>query len=52
VRFDMSDLAPAAFGGTKGVGEWKHLQDFLARPADVAGVTKRLESDAAKAFGS
>jgi ABC-type glycerol-3-phosphate transport system substrate-binding protein len=52
VRFDMSDLAPAAFGGTKGVGEWRHLQDFLARPADVAGVTKRLESDAAKAFGS
>jgi multiple sugar transport system substrate-binding protein/alpha-glucoside transport system substrate-binding protein len=50
VRFDMSDLAPAAFGGTKGVGEWKHLQDFLARPADVAGVAHRLEADAAKAF--
>ncbi|NEE26207.1 extracellular solute-binding protein, partial [Streptomyces sp. SID7982] len=26
-RFDMSDQAPAAFGGTKGTGEWKLLQD-------------------------
>jgi ABC-type glycerol-3-phosphate transport system substrate-binding protein len=51
VRFDMSDLAPAAFGGTKGAGEWKHLQDFLATPTDVAGVARRLEGDAAKAFG-
>ena len=31
-RFDMSDLAPAAFGGTPGQGEWKILQDFLAQP--------------------
>jgi alpha-glucoside transport system substrate-binding protein len=29
-RFDMSDLAPATFGGTPGSGEWKILQDFLA----------------------
>ncbi len=50
VRFDMSDLAPAAFGGTKGSGEWKDLQDFLANPADVAGATKKLEADAAKAY--
>ncbi|KOV07406.1 sugar ABC transporter substrate-binding protein, partial [Streptomyces sp. XY511] len=28
IRFDMSDQAPAAFGGTKGAGEWKLLQDF------------------------
>jgi alpha-glucoside transport system substrate-binding protein len=49
-RFDMSDLAPAAFGGTKGAGEWKQLQDFLKNPADVDGAAKKLEADAAKAF--
>jgi spermidine/putrescine-binding protein len=49
-RFDMSDLAPAAFGGTKGEGEWKDLQDFLQNPADVDGAAKKLEADAAKAF--
>jgi alpha-glucoside transport system substrate-binding protein len=51
VRFDMSDLAPSAFGGTKGAGEWKDLQDFLAAPADLDGATKRLEDNAAKSFG-
>lgn len=51
-RFDMSDQTPAAFGGTKGQGEWKDLQDFLANPADVAGAQQRLEADAAKAFGN
>ncbi|MEU4804685.1 ABC transporter substrate-binding protein [Actinosynnema sp. NPDC023587] len=51
VRFDMSDLAPAAFGGTKGAGEWKALQDFLANPRDVDAAVQRLESEAAKAFG-
>jgi multiple sugar transport system substrate-binding protein/alpha-glucoside transport system substrate-binding protein len=51
-RFDMSDQAPAAFGGTKGQGEWKDLQDFLTKPSDVAGAQARLESDAAKAYGS
>ena len=30
----MSDQAPAAFGGTKGAGEWKLLQDFLRDPSD------------------
>lgn len=50
-RFDMSDQAPAAFGGTKGAGEWKDLQDFLANPKDVAGAQKKLEADAAKAYG-
>ncbi|MQY15742.1 hypothetical protein SRB5_59320 [Streptomyces sp. RB5] len=49
-RFDMSDQAPAAFGGTKGDGEWKALQDFLAKPSDVAGAQKALESEAAAAF--
>ncbi|MGW0821549.1 ABC transporter substrate-binding protein [Streptomyces sp. NPDC002845] len=51
-RFDMSDQAPAAFGGTQGVGEWKHLQDFLANPDDVAGAQRKLEADAAKAYQS
>jgi len=50
VRFDMSDLAPAAFGGTKGAGEWKALQDFLADPASVDATLQRLEAEAAKAF--
>jgi Bacterial extracellular solute-binding protein len=49
-RFDMSDQAPAAFGGTKGIGEWKDLQDFLSHPKDVAGAQKKLEADAAKAY--
>ena len=50
-RFDMSDQAPAAFGGTKGEGEWKDLQDFLANPKDIAGAQRKLEADAAKAYG-
>jgi multiple sugar transport system substrate-binding protein/alpha-glucoside transport system substrate-binding protein len=49
-RFDMSDQAPAAFGGTDGKGEWKDLQDFLARPNDVTGAQAKLEADAAKAY--
>ncbi|MFD7708968.1 ABC transporter substrate-binding protein [Streptomyces sp. NPDC059786] len=49
-RFDMSDQAPAAFGGTQGVGEWKDLQDFLSNPKDVAGTQQKLEADAAKAY--
>jgi alpha-glucoside transport system substrate-binding protein len=51
-RFDMSDQAPASFGGKPGQGEWKDLQDFLKNPADVAGTQAKLESDAAKAFKS
>jgi alpha-glucoside transport system substrate-binding protein len=50
VRFDMSDLAPASFGGTPGQGEWKILQDFLANTSDVNGTAAKLESAAAKAF--
>ncbi|MFF4588915.1 ABC transporter substrate-binding protein [Streptomyces sp. NPDC001388] len=51
-RFDMSDQAPQAFGGTPGKGEWKDLQDFLKNPSDVAGIQKKLESDAAAAYGN
>ncbi|MCF6526362.1 ABC transporter substrate-binding protein [Streptomyces sp. JJ36] len=51
-RFDMSDQAPAAFGGTKGEGEWKALQDFLKKPDDVEGAQRALEDAAAQAFGN
>ncbi|HET7720133.1 MAG TPA: ABC transporter substrate-binding protein, partial [Acidimicrobiales bacterium] len=50
VRFDMSDQAPAAFGGTKGAGEWKILQDFLRDPSDPKGTAAQLETAAAKAY--
>ncbi len=49
-RFDMSDLAPAEFGGTAGQGEWKILQDFLARPSSVDATAEDLERAAARAF--
>ncbi|MCW8102870.1 ABC transporter substrate-binding protein [Streptomyces tauricus] len=49
-RFDMSDQAPAAFGGTEGTGEWKALQDFLKTPSDVEGAQQALETSAAKAY--
>ncbi|WP_327429150.1 ABC transporter substrate-binding protein [Streptomyces sp. NBC_01236] len=49
-RFDMSDQAPQAFGGTPGKGEWKDLQDFLKNPKDVAGAQAKLEADAAAAY--
>jgi len=50
-RFDMSDLAPAEFGGTPGAGEWKILQDFLKNPSDIDGTAQALEKAAARAFG-
>jgi alpha-glucoside transport system substrate-binding protein len=51
-RFDMSDLQPAAFGGTVGQGEFKIFQDFLKNPSDVDGVATALEDSAAKAYAS
>jgi alpha-glucoside transport system substrate-binding protein len=51
-RFDMSDLQPAAFGGTVGQGEFKIFQDFLKNPSDVDGTAQALESSAAKAYAS
>ncbi len=44
-RFDMSDQAPAAFGGTPNKGEWADLQTFL-RNGDVKSAQKQLEQDA------
>ncbi|HXM57955.1 MAG TPA: ABC transporter substrate-binding protein [Candidatus Dormibacteraeota bacterium] len=52
VRFDMSDQAPAAFGGTKGKGEWADLQAFLANPTSIDATMQQLEKDAAAAYGS
>jgi alpha-glucoside transport system substrate-binding protein len=49
--FDMSDLAPAAFGGTTGQGMYKGLQDFLANPKDISGVQQELEASAKQAYG-
>ena len=49
-RFDLSDQTPAAFGGTKGEGMWKALQDFLKNPKDVAGTQRALEAAADKAY--
>lgn len=51
-RFDMSDQAPQAFGGTPGKGEWKALQDFLKNPSNIAGTQAKLEADAAAAYGN
>lgn len=50
-RFDMSDLAPSAFGGTKGTGEWQILIDFFENPTDIAGTQQKLEESAAAAWG-
>ncbi|GAA2340089.1 ABC transporter substrate-binding protein [Streptomyces kunmingensis] len=50
VRFDMSDQAPASFGGTKGTGEWKLLQDFLRDPSNPKATAAALEKAAAKAY--
>ncbi|MDF5752516.1 ABC transporter substrate-binding protein [Spongiactinospora sp. TRM90649] len=50
VRYDMSDLAPSAFGGTDGKGEWKLLQDFLRNPSDAKSIQSKLEAEAAKAW--
>ena len=50
--FDMSDQAPAAFGGTKGSGEWADLQSWLKNPTNVDAAAAQLEKDAAAAYGS
>jgi ABC-type glycerol-3-phosphate transport system substrate-binding protein len=49
-RFDMSDQAPAEFGGTPNKGEWADLQTFL-RDGNVAATQQSLEAHAAAAKG-
>jgi ABC-type glycerol-3-phosphate transport system substrate-binding protein len=51
VAFDMSDQAPAAFGGTAGSGEWADLQNWVRNPTDIAGTESKLEADAVAAYG-
>src|SRR4029078_11156126 len=48
--FDLSDLQPASFGATVGQGEFKIFQDFLKTPSTATGISKPLESPAAKAY--
>ena len=50
-RFDMSDLQPAAFGGTPGQGLFKAFTDFVANPDDIDGITQQMEAAANEAFG-
>ena len=50
-RFDLSDLQPAAFGGTVGQGLFKLFQDFVKNPDDVDGIAQQMEDAAAAAFG-
>jgi hypothetical protein len=50
VRFDMSDLTPPAFGGTRDTGMGKVLQDFLVDPASVDETMRLLESSATTAY--
>jgi len=49
-RFDLSDLQPAAFGGTSGQGLWKAFTDFVANPNDIDKITQQMETAAAKAY--
>ncbi|MGH3414822.1 MAG: ABC transporter substrate-binding protein [Marmoricola sp.] len=47
--FDMSDQAPATFGGTPNQGEWGDLQTFLTN-GNVKAAQQQLEKDAAAAY--
>lgn len=49
-RFDLSDLAPSAFGGTVGQGLFKLFQDFLKNPSNVNGIAAQMEAAAKKAY--
>jgi len=49
-RFDLSDLQPAAFGGTPGQGLFKAFTDFVANPDNIDQITAKMEADAKKAF--
>jgi alpha-glucoside transport system substrate-binding protein len=51
-RFDLSDLQPAAFGGTVGQGMFKLFQDFLQNPDNVDQIAQQLERAAANAYGA
>ena len=46
-RFDMSDLAPQAFGSQD---EFADMQAFLKNPSDINGTAAKLEKDASAAY--
>ncbi|MGC5617537.1 ABC transporter substrate-binding protein [Georgenia sp. Z1491] len=50
-RFDLSDLAPSAFGGTEGEGMWQILIEFYTDPSDPEATAQALEDAAAAAYG-
>lgn len=52
LRFDLSDLQPAAFGATVGQGLWKEFQDFLADPSDPQGAAAAMEASAVQAYAA
>jgi alpha-glucoside transport system substrate-binding protein len=52
LRFDLSDLAPQAFGGGTDASMWRLLQEFLATGADPVEVAQRLEDAAQRDFGA
>lgn len=47
-RFDLSDLTPGAFGGNT---LFTDFQEFLRNPDDIDGAARRMEGDAARAYG-
>jgi ABC-type glycerol-3-phosphate transport system substrate-binding protein len=51
-RFDLSDLQPAAFGGTTGAGMWAVLEDLVAGVIDVPTATQLLEKAASAAWAA
>ncbi|HEU5066343.1 MAG TPA: ABC transporter substrate-binding protein [Gaiellaceae bacterium] len=51
-RFDLSDLQPAAFGGTPGQGLFKSFSDFVANPNNVDQITQQMEAAAKKAYAN
>jgi len=51
-RFDLSDLQPAAFGGTPGQGLWKEFTDFVSNPSNIDQIQQKMEADAKKAYAN
>ena len=51
-RFDLSDLQPAAFGGTPGQGLFKAFTDFVANPNNIDKITQQMEAAAKKAYAN
>jgi alpha-glucoside transport system substrate-binding protein len=49
-RFDLSDLQPAAFGGTPGQGLFKDFTDFVKNPNDIDSITQAMEQQATAAY--